>query len=106
MQILKKRFSGVIKNVKPVDIYIDIKNVKELLTHSVNEDSLILGANMPLTETMNLFYKLGEEHPKFSYLTKLADHIDVIANVPVRNVSYKNYSINNCLNNISFRQEH
>lgn len=72
--------------MKPVDIYIDITNVKELLVHSVNNDSLILGANMSLTETMNLFYKLGAENPKFSYLTKLADHIDVIANVPVRNV--------------------
>lgn len=46
---------------------------------------------MSLTETMNLFYELAGKNPKFSYLKKLADHIDVIANVPVRNVRKFNH---------------
>ncbi|KAF2906096.1 hypothetical protein ILUMI_00078 [Ignelater luminosus] len=40
---------------------------------------------MSLTDAMALFYQLSKENSKFSYLEKLGDHIDLIANVPVRN---------------------
>lgn len=46
---------------------------------------------MSLTETMELFYKIGGENKSFSYLTGMADHIDLIASVPVRNVSASDY---------------
>ncbi|KAF2885005.1 hypothetical protein ILUMI_21179 [Ignelater luminosus] len=77
--------TGVYKRTKEPDVYIDITSVKTLLEHSISNDSLVLGANMSLTNAMNLFYKLAKEDSKFSYLENLGDHIDLIANVPVRN---------------------
>lgn len=64
-------------------------NVSELLNHEITNNELIIGANISLTEAMNIFNKLSEEKKKFKYLRKLAHHIDLIANVPVRNVSRK-----------------
>ncbi|CAH0562394.1 unnamed protein product [Brassicogethes aeneus] len=77
---------GVYKNPPEVDIFIDIFNVDELVNHEVGPDQLILGANMPLTKTMDLFYELSEKNAKFKHLKKMADHINLIANVPVRNI--------------------
>lgn len=85
--------NGVYRRKSNPDIYIDINGAKDLLEYTITEKELILGANMSLTNTVALFYKLGSENKKFSYLTKMADHIDLIANVPVRNVStiFKNF---------------
>lgn len=77
---------GVYRPIKDVQVYIDISEVAELVTHQIKEDKLILGANMTLTSTMNLFYQLSESNHKFAYLKKVADHIDLIAHVPVRNI--------------------
>ncbi|KAF2904210.1 hypothetical protein ILUMI_01965, partial [Ignelater luminosus] len=75
----------VYKRTKEPDIYIAITNVESLLNYTMNGKNLILGANMTLTNAINLFKKLSKEYENFSYLSKLADHIDLIANVPVRN---------------------
>lgn len=61
----------------------DVAELKSLST----QPNLILGANMSLTEAMALFYSLSEDNPRYKYTRVLADHIDLIANVPVRNVS-------------------
>lgn len=77
--------TGVYKRMKEPDVYIDITSVKDLLDHSVSGDGLTIGADMSLTTAMNLFYKLSKDQKQFAYLKKLGDHIDLIANVPVRN---------------------
>ncbi|KAK5639262.1 hypothetical protein RI129_011754 [Pyrocoelia pectoralis] len=77
---------GVYPMRQEPNVYIDITSVKTLLEHTVTDDHLIIGANMTLTNTMHLFYNLATKHAQFSYLKKLADHIDLIATVPVRNV--------------------
>lgn len=59
----------------------------ELVTDKLDGDKLELGATMALTEVMALFYKIGNSNKSFSYLTRMADHIDLIATVPVRNAS-------------------
>lgn len=79
---------GVYPPTQPSDVYIDISKVDELTTYSVNDKTLILGANLNLTATMKCFKKTAIENPNFSYLSKLADHLDLVANVPVRNVSF------------------
>lgn len=79
-------FSGVYRSEKEFDVYVDILNVSDLLNHEVTNNELIIGANMSLTEAMNLFNKISEENNRFKYLSKLAQHIDLVANVPVRNV--------------------
>jgi hypothetical protein len=61
----------------------DVAELKSLST----QPKLILGANMSLTEAMALFYSISEDNPRYKYTRVLADHIDLIANVPVRNVS-------------------
>lgn len=45
----------------------------------------MIGASTTLTNAMALFEKIGDTNPGFSYLKQLAKHIDLVANVPVRN---------------------
>lgn len=63
--------------------------MKPLRDHELKAEKLNVGANMPLTNAMELFYSTAKR-PNFDYLEKVADHIDLIANVPVRNV--RNYT--------------
>ncbi|KAB0801417.1 hypothetical protein PPYR_05771 [Photinus pyralis] len=77
---------GVYPLRKEVDFYIDITCVKALLEHRMEGDHLVIGANMTLTNAMHLFCSLATQHKQFSYLQKLADHIDLVATVSVRNV--------------------
>ncbi|KAK4872289.1 hypothetical protein RN001_016413 [Aquatica leii] len=77
---------GVYHTSKVVKLYIDITSAKELLEHTLDESHLTLGANITLTNTIKLFKKISKKHLNFSYLKKLADHIDLIASTPVRNI--------------------
>ncbi|XP_047097129.1 indole-3-acetaldehyde oxidase-like [Schistocerca piceifrons] len=76
--------TGVYSRDPDIEVFIDINSVTELKSHSVGSE-LLLGANISLTETMNLFYDLARSNSQFSYTKVIADHIDLIANVPVRN---------------------
>lgn len=72
---------------EPKNIYIDINEVKELHDYSLTSNNLILGANMSLTRTMQVMNKAAAKNPNnFGYLKQLSSHIDLIANVPIRNV--------------------
>lgn len=79
---------GVYGAEKDVEVYIDITEVTELMKYQVYGDVLILGANMTLTKTIDLFNSLSLTNPEFAFLKKVAVHLDLIANVPVRNVHY------------------
>lgn len=78
-------------------VYFDITDVTELATHQLQNDTLSLGASTTLTNAIKLFYETGKNNKKFSYLTKMADHISLIANTPVRNVSRYYNKSQNCL---------
>ncbi|KAK9885680.1 hypothetical protein WA026_012444 [Henosepilachna vigintioctopunctata] len=67
-------------------IFIDVIEVKELVSYEVKNDLITLGGNMSLTNTMELFNRVSEMNSGFEYLKTIANHIDLIANVPVRNV--------------------
>lgn len=71
---------------------IDIFNVVELKGHMMDVN-LILGAGMSLTEMMQLFLKLSAENEDFSYLKQFHEHMDLVAHIPVRNVSYDFLSV-------------
>lgn len=96
-------FSGVFWPIDSytADVYVDITGVVELTTSKQFDDCLTLGANMNLTDTMNLFRKVAKLNSKFAYLDKMATHIDMVAHVPVRNVivyiicmyNYQKYTI-------------
>nr|XP_018909622.1 PREDICTED: xanthine dehydrogenase-like [Bemisia tabaci] len=76
---------GVYRN-SDFDFYIDINSVAELSDWNLQDNALNLGANITLTKAMSIFESVSKKYPKFSYLKAFADHIDLIANVPVRNV--------------------
>lgn len=42
---------------------------------------------MSLTEMMEIFHKLSEENEDFRYLKEFHNHMDLVAHIPVRNVS-------------------
>lgn len=80
-------YLGVHPFVAEPQVYLDITDVAELSGYQLGNDKLVIGGNTTLTNAIKLFYQTGKSNAKFSYLTKVADHIDLIANVPVRNVS-------------------
>lgn len=67
---------------------MDVSGVAELQNYTLNSENLTLGGSMSLTKAMEVMTKVATENPgKFEYLKQVAKHIDLIANVPVRNVS-------------------
>lgn len=84
-------FSGV----EPIKFYpkllIDISHVSELTTHYLDVN-LILGGNITITDTMNIFYELAKSNDDFWYLDIFHDHLQKVAHIPVRNVSILDYS--------------
>lgn len=75
---------GVYRRNPKIEVFIDIMSIEELRNHSVT-DKLTLGGNVSLTETMNIFSRIAQSKPEFNYLNEFNKHIDLIANVPVRN---------------------
>lgn len=76
---------GVYRRSSDLKVFIDVSSIDELRSHKVNADSLELGGGVTLTEVMEIFTKLSKENKNFEYLGELVKHIDIIANVPVRN---------------------
>ena len=74
--------------VVPAKVFIDIMDVPELRDHQVYREHISLGANVTLAEMIVLFSGLADQNPlMFGYLRDLAEHIGLVANTPVRNVS-------------------
>lgn len=71
-----------------VDTYIDVTSVNELTAYSYNNNSLVLGGNLTLSRTIKVLTKISREK-NFAYLSDMAEHINLIANVHVRNVSLR-----------------
>jgi xanthine dehydrogenase/oxidase len=69
-------------------IYIDVQDIPELKSYST-EPTLTLGGNVSLSDCIKLFNSLSKTNSSYAYTAVLARHIDLIANVPVRNVSYQ-----------------
>ncbi|KAF4522205.1 hypothetical protein B566_EDAN007356 [Ephemera danica] len=80
-----------------IEAYIDIKDVAELRTTSTTP-VLCLGGNVTLTEAMRIFNESASSSD-YAYLRQLAQHIDMVANVPVRNVG-------TLAGNLSIKKEH
>lgn len=74
--------------MRAADVYIDVTSVPELSQHMLTNNKLLLGGNVTLSDTMDIILELSKDKEKeFGYLKNVWDHIDVVANVPVRNVS-------------------
>lgn len=77
---------GVYRRSENIKHFIDIKAIADLKKYNLGIDKLKLGANLSLTETMDVFKKASGKSG-FEYCEQLWKHFDLIANVPVRNVS-------------------
>lgn len=76
-------------------MYIDINDIPDLRHISKTNDSLTIGGNLSLTAVMETFNKYSNKS-NFEYLKHLADHIDLIASVPVRNVCIRVSKLSKC----------
>lgn len=78
-------FAGVYRLERP-QIYLDINDISDL--HRVENDAngLILGGNVTLSVVKTTFKKLSKNNG-FQHLQFMANHVDLIASVAVRNVS-------------------
>lgn len=76
---------GVYKRSEEVSCFISLNGIEALHKHEVG-DSLVFGANMQLSEVIKVFNEVHSSDG-FGYCETLRDHFDLIANVPVRNVS-------------------
>lgn len=83
--ILESFFVGVYRRKDNLKIFIDISGVEALRSHSIGSE-IVLGGNISLTETMDILTNVSNKSG-FEYTKHLVHHIDLIANVPVRNVS-------------------
>lgn len=68
-------------------VLIDIKPIKELTGYYLDQN-LVFGAGITLTDLMEVFKDVSKAHEEFQYLYKLYEHLDLVAHIPVRNVSF------------------
>lgn len=76
---------GVYRRSENIKHFIDINAIGELKKHEISADKLTLGANLSLTEAMDIFTQASKQSG-FEYCQQLWQHFDLIANVPVRNM--------------------
>ncbi|KAG5332847.1 XDH oxidase, partial [Acromyrmex heyeri] len=67
------------------DIYIDINDIPDLYNIAKTDSILVLGGSLTLTTALETFQKYSND-TGFKYLSHLAQHVEIIANVPVRNI--------------------
>lgn len=91
MLIAGNTAQGVYKSKIPPQVYIDVNNIPELKTCSIDKN-IILGANVTLSEAI-IFLTEVSGTEEFRYVQEIVNHLELVANVPVRNVS-KLYSFN------------
>ncbi|XP_055707343.1 uncharacterized protein LOC129804238 isoform X2 [Phlebotomus papatasi] len=75
---------GVYRRSQDIEVFLDVNAVEELRSHSIGA-TIDIGANIPLAEFMKVLTEAAEK-PEFKYAEHLLNHIDFVANVPVRNV--------------------
>lgn len=80
-------FLGVYRRDSDIKVYIDVNNLAELHDIQINKN-VVVGANTTIAEAIKLFNKISSERYEFGYLKEIADHYELVANIPVRNVSY------------------
>lgn len=76
---------GVYRRPEELNFFIDINDVPDLRNYSIIDGELVVGASNNLTETMKIFTSVSRT-PGFEYCIHLMKHIDLMADVPVRNV--------------------
>jgi xanthine dehydrogenase/oxidase len=78
--------TGVFKEEKPSQAYLDVNSVTELLKTEINAKGVTLGAGTNLTDAIEFLKKL-ENTKGFEYAGGIGKHLKRVANLAVRNVS-------------------
>ncbi|XP_055537410.1 uncharacterized protein LOC129725501 [Wyeomyia smithii] len=76
---------GVYRREPSIEMFIDVSSVKELKSYSITNEELIIGAGVSLTEFMEILNEAAKKQSVFKYCEDLSRHVDLIANIPVRN---------------------
>uniref|UniRef100_A0A182QKS2 FAD-binding PCMH-type domain-containing protein n=1 Tax=Anopheles farauti TaxID=69004 RepID=A0A182QKS2_9DIPT len=76
--------SGVYRRPDDLDVLIDISSVADLRVNYFN-DALIIGSSVTLTELMAILEEASQAGG-YEYCPEMVKHLDLVANVPVRNV--------------------
>ncbi|XP_070138167.1 uncharacterized protein [Drosophila bipectinata] len=77
---------GVYRRPRTIRHFIDVNKVPELKQYRIEADYTLLGANLTLDDAMQVFLETAKR-PGFEYCVQLWQHFNLIANVPVRNVT-------------------
>ncbi|CAH2090112.1 unnamed protein product [Euphydryas editha] len=75
---------GVYPVAREPRVFIDIASISALKDVLIDEN-LVLGAGLSLNETMAIFQNYMK-NDDFSYLKQLYDHLELVANIPVKNI--------------------
>lgn len=70
-----------------LQVFIDVNAVYDLHSSPMSATELKLGGNVNISEAMRVLYKAAKQRG-FEYCEQLANHMDKVANVGVRNVSF------------------
>uniref|UniRef100_A0A182V3I2 FAD-binding PCMH-type domain-containing protein n=1 Tax=Anopheles merus TaxID=30066 RepID=A0A182V3I2_ANOME len=76
---------GVYRRSESLQVFIDISSVEELRNYFLRTGELIVGANVTLTEFIEILDKTAKKRPNFRYCGEIARHLRLIANPAVRN---------------------
>ncbi|XP_053674936.1 aldehyde oxidase 3-like [Anopheles nili] len=76
--------TGVYRRPDDLEVFIDISSVADLRVNYFN-DAMVIGANVTLSELMEILNEASTTNG-YEYCREIVKHLDLIANVPVRNV--------------------
>ncbi|XP_058123363.1 uncharacterized protein LOC131294469 [Anopheles ziemanni] len=76
---------GVYRRSESLEVFIDVNSVEELRNYFLTSNELIVGANVTLSEFIDILTKTSNRRPNFTYCRELAKHLNLVANPAVRN---------------------
>uniref|UniRef100_A0A1I8P4W1 Indole-3-acetaldehyde oxidase n=1 Tax=Stomoxys calcitrans TaxID=35570 RepID=A0A1I8P4W1_STOCA len=76
---------GVYRRSSQINKFVDLHSLHELQGYTITNDSLVLGGNLNMSDAMEAFQE-ASKLAGFEYCSKVWNHFDLIANVPVRNM--------------------
>ncbi|XP_076459984.1 uncharacterized protein LOC143293041 [Babylonia areolata] len=79
--------AGIFKDEGPFDVYIDVREVKDLYKIEAKEKCVRFGANTSLTSLIQSLKDLQARQPGFRYFGALVRHLKLVGNSLMRNAA-------------------
>ncbi|XP_055604319.1 uncharacterized protein LOC129752571 [Uranotaenia lowii] len=77
---------GVYRRSDDLEVFIDINSVEQLRNHSLG-DELKVGGNTTIAEFIKILQTVAIKNTNFKYCEELAEHIEMVGNIPIRNTA-------------------